>query len=119
MLSCFSHVDCSLPDSSVHGILQARILEWVAISSSRGGVGGVSSQPKKRTQVSMSPALAGGDFTTSATWVDQKNHSRFSVTVRKTLNVLANTILTHSSSSQMGISQAPGFDFKAITVSIG
>ena len=41
MLSSFSHVqlcdpvDCSPPDSSVHGILQARRLEWVAISSSR------------------------------------------------------------------------------------
>ena len=29
-------MDCSLPGSSVHGILQARILEWVPISSSRG-----------------------------------------------------------------------------------
>ena len=29
-------IDCSPPGSSVHGILQARILEWVAISSSRG-----------------------------------------------------------------------------------
>ena len=29
-------MDCSLPGSSVHGILQARIQEWVAISSSRG-----------------------------------------------------------------------------------
>jgi len=29
-------LDCSLPGSSVHGTLQARILEWVAISSSRG-----------------------------------------------------------------------------------
>ena len=29
-------VDCSPPSSSVHGILQARILEWVAISFSRG-----------------------------------------------------------------------------------
>ena len=29
-------MDCSLPGSSVHGILQARILEWVAISYSRG-----------------------------------------------------------------------------------
>ena len=29
-------MNCSLPGSSVHGILQARILEWVAISSSRG-----------------------------------------------------------------------------------
>ena len=29
-------MDCSLPDSSVHEISQARILEWVAIASSRG-----------------------------------------------------------------------------------
>ena len=36
-------MDCSLPGSSVHGNFQARILEWVAISSSRG-----SSQPQKR-----------------------------------------------------------------------
>ena len=40
-------MDCSLPDSSVHGIFQARILEWVAISFSRG-----SSQPRDRTRVS-------------------------------------------------------------------
>ena len=40
-------VDCSRPGSSVHGILQARILEWVAISSSRG-----SSWPRDRTCVS-------------------------------------------------------------------
>ena len=40
-------VDCSPPGSSIHGILQARILEWVAIPSSRG-----SSQPRDRTQVS-------------------------------------------------------------------
>ena len=32
----FNPMDCSLPDSSVHGISQARILEWVAISFSRG-----------------------------------------------------------------------------------
>ena len=31
-----STMDCSLPGSSVHGILQARILEWVAIYPSRG-----------------------------------------------------------------------------------
>ena len=37
---------CSLPVSSVHGILQARILEWVVMPSSRG-----SSQPKNWTQV--------------------------------------------------------------------
>ena len=38
-------LDCSLPGSSVHGILQARILEWVAIPFFRG-----SSQPRDRTQ---------------------------------------------------------------------
>ena len=32
-------IDCSLPGFSVHGILQARILEWVAIPFSRGGNG--------------------------------------------------------------------------------
>ena len=42
-----SDLDCSLPGSSVHGIFQARILEWVAISFSRG-----SSPPKDQTLVS-------------------------------------------------------------------
>ena len=32
-------MDCSPPGSSVHGIFQARILEWVAISFSRGSFG--------------------------------------------------------------------------------
>ena len=32
----YDPVNCSLPDSSVHGILQARILEWVVMPSSRG-----------------------------------------------------------------------------------
>ena len=45
-------MDCSPPGSSIHGILQARILEWVAILFSRG-----SSQPRDRTQVSH---IAGG-----------------------------------------------------------
>ena len=44
--------DCSPPGSSVHGILQARTLEWIAISSSRG-----SSQPRYRTPSPVSPAL--------------------------------------------------------------
>ena len=40
-------MDCSLPGSPVHGILQAIVMEWIAISFSRG-----SSQPRDRTQVS-------------------------------------------------------------------
>ena len=51
-------MNCSLPGSSAHGILQARILEWVAVPSSR---------PRDPTYVSMSPTLAGRFFTTSAT----------------------------------------------------
>ena len=46
-------MDCSLPGSSVHGILQARILEWVAISSSRG-----SSRPRDQTHISYVSCIA-------------------------------------------------------------
>ena len=49
----------SLPGSSVHGISQARILEWVVISFSRG-----SSQPRDRTSASCSSCIAGRFFTT-------------------------------------------------------
>ena len=52
-------MDCSLSGSSIHGILQARILEWVAMPSSRG-----SSQPRDQTQVSH---IAGGFFIIWAT----------------------------------------------------
>ena len=43
----YDPMDCSLPGSSVHGFLQARILKWVAMASSRG-----SSWPRDQTQVS-------------------------------------------------------------------
>ena len=56
-------IDYSQPGSSVHGILQARILEWVAIPSSGG-----SSNPGVEPMSLTSPALAGGFFTTSTTW---------------------------------------------------
>ena len=62
--SCPTLLPClgiaALPGSSVHGVLQARILEWVAISSSRG-----PSQP--RNQTLLSPALADRFFTTGTT----------------------------------------------------
>ena len=67
-------MDCILPGSSVHGIPQARILEWVAIPFSRG-----SSQPRDWTQVS---CFAGRFFTVWPTkWpcvgnmkIDQRKH---------------------------------------------
>ena len=46
-LTLWDPMDCSLPGSSVHGIFQAIVLEWVAISFSRG-----SSQSRDWTQVS-------------------------------------------------------------------
>ena len=55
----FDPMDGSLPGSSIHGIFQARILEWAAISFSRG-----SSQPRDRTRVS---CIADRRFTVWAT----------------------------------------------------
>ena len=56
-------MDYSLPGSSAHGILQARILEWVAMPSSRG-----FPDPGIELASLIFPALAGGFFTTRATW---------------------------------------------------
>ena len=52
-------MDCSLSGSSILGIFQARVLEWIATFFSRG-----SSQPRNWTQVSL---IAGRSFTTWAT----------------------------------------------------
>ena len=70
--SCLTLCDpvvCSLPGSSVHGIFQARILEWVAISFSRG-----SSRPKNRTWVS---CIAG------STWATGKPHRKSRTLARR------------------------------------
>ena len=65
-LTLCNPVDCGLPGSSVNGILQIRILEWVAYPFPRG-----SSQPRNRTRVS---CVAGRFFTSLATgdaWVNK------------------------------------------------
>ena len=70
-LSCPTHcdpMDCSPPGSSVHGILQARILDWVAMPSSRA-----SSQPRDQTKVSH---IASRFFTICATREVQEYWSR-------------------------------------------
>ena len=54
-------MDCSLPGSSVHGILEARILEWIAILFSRG-----TFPLRDWTQIS---CIAGGFFTIWATFI--------------------------------------------------
>ena len=57
-------MDCSLPGSSVHGILQARILEWVALPFSRGS----SCQGSNPHLLHLLHWQAGFFFTTSTTW---------------------------------------------------
>ena len=78
-------MDCSPPGSSVHGISQIRLLEWVAMPSSRGsswfGIEPVSL---------MSAKLEGSFFITSATWEPKggwvpKNWCFWSVVLKKTL----------------------------------
>ena len=59
---------CDPIDYTVHGVLQARILEWVAFPFSKG-----SSQPRVQTQVS---SIAGGFFTSWATRVENKSNKR-------------------------------------------
>ena len=59
-------MDYSPPSSSVHGILQARIPEWVALPFS-----GDLPDPGIEPMSLASPVLAGGFFTTSTTWEAQ------------------------------------------------
>ena len=68
-LTLCNPMDCSPPGSSVHAILQARILEWVAMHSSRE-----SSWPRDQIQV---PCIAGRFFTIWATsWIHHFAHVR-------------------------------------------
>ena len=59
----FATMDYSLRGSSVHGILQVRILEWIAMPSSRG-----SSQPKYWICISYVSCIGSRFFTTHTTW---------------------------------------------------
>ena len=56
-LTLCNSMDCSLPDSSVHGMLQARILKCVAMPSSRG-----CSRPRTEPTSFTSPALGGSSL---------------------------------------------------------
>ena len=56
-------MDCSPPGSSLHGLLQARILEWIAMPFS-----GESSQPRDQTPIFYSSCIGRWVVYTSATW---------------------------------------------------
>ena len=80
--SCLTLCDpmnCSLPGSSVHGIPQARILEWVAISSSRG-----SSQLRDWTHISYVSCIDRQAVYTSTTWGAQQ---LFVLSARSSVNL--------------------------------
>ena len=66
-------MDHSLPGSSVHRILQERILGWVAISSCRG-----SSQPRDRTCISCDSCIDRQFFIASTTGKSKETHTKFS-----------------------------------------
>ena len=66
-LTLWDPMDCSLSGSSVHGILQARILEWVTMLCSKG-----SSWPRYQTQVF---CIVGRFFTILATWQAPNNRA--------------------------------------------
>ena len=76
-LTLWDPMDCCLRGSSVHGILQARILEWIAIPFFRG-----SSQPWDKTQVS---GIAGRFFTI---WATSETHQKSARFVLQYLSVL-------------------------------
>ena len=92
-------MDCSLPGSSVHGILQARVLEWAAISFPRG-----SSQPRDWTWVSR---IAGRCFnlwaTRETTVIYQIMQNYFSKCLRQFLIRLTRLYEMSSSWPALGI----------------
>ena len=63
-------MDCSPPGSSAHGILQARILEWVAMPTSRE-----SSRPRDGTGISCVSFIAGRFFTTELPGKSHRMHT--------------------------------------------
>ena len=64
----FNSMDCSPPGSSVHRILQTRLLEWGAMPSSRGSSSRGSSRPRDPTQVSCSSHIGRQILFRWATW---------------------------------------------------
>ena len=70
-------MDCSPPDSPVHGILQARILEWVATPSCRG-----SSGPKDQTCLSYVSCTGRPVFATPPGTLSIRNTKRYKRTIK-------------------------------------
>ena len=74
-------MDCSPPGSSVHGLVQAKTLDWVAIPFSRG-----SSQPRDRTKVS---CTAGRFLTIGATKMHSKSNVKIDINSKSSLSLIS------------------------------
>ena len=92
-LTLCNPMDCSMPASSVHGIFQARLLEWVAISFSRG-----SSRPRDRTQVSSIPGRCFNLWAIALkpNCVTYINFKCVYIIIFKWLNILSSSVLIPS-----------------------
>ena len=103
-LTIWDPKDCSLPGSSAHGILQARMLKWITISFTRG-----SSQPRDQTPVSHI-ARGGGLFISWATREAQSGEQLQTQIIISTINVMLSnnpqTIPTYHSRSMEKLSSA-------------
>ena len=88
------HMDCGPPGSSVHGILQARILQWVAMPSSRG-----SSQPKDWTTSLGSSCIADVFFTAEPLGMPSKRARHLKICFIKEDMTLKNNLKTNPTSS--------------------
>ena len=80
----------------VHGILQARILEWVAMPSSRG-----SSPPRDEPASLVSPALAGGFFTMSTTKEAHLNFSNWKNSILSFYKFISSWFVDSKSTANM------------------
>ena len=94
----FEPVDCCPPGSSVHGILQARIPEWVGMPSSR-----VSSLTRDWTQVSCVFYIEGGFFTHWVTWEALKVYTALDTLHGRKLSFVLNWLPIDSLLFQMFI----------------
>ena len=83
-LTLCDHMDCSPLGSSVYGSLQARILKWVSMPSSRG-----SSQPRDRTRVS---CITGRFFTTEPP--GKPGHTSWCMIINKMYPYLCKELVT-------------------------
>ena len=104
-------LDCSPPGSFVHGILQARLLEWVAVPSSRG-----SSQPRDSTCVSCTAGWAcreahtGSGWAPNPTWLTPLFKGELWIQTRRgALRGLA--LSCHESRNSQQLQEAAGTDF--------